>query len=124
MHKHSAEDVTPIVSQHGEIVYELIGNAAGATQRHSVAYVVIPPGKASLLHYHPEAEESYYILKGYGRILLGDEQETIKTGESVLIPSPKPHKIINIGEENLEFIAVCVPAWEPANSVYLDDDII
>lgn len=125
MHKYSAKDVTPIVSQHGEIVYELLGAAAaGATPRHSLAYIVIPPGKASLLHYHPEAEESYYILKGSAGILLGDEQSTIREGESVLIPSPMPHKIINTGEENLEFIAVCVPAWEPANSVYLEEDAI
>jgi mannose-6-phosphate isomerase-like protein (cupin superfamily) len=120
MDKYSASNVTPVVSRHGEIVYELVGSDT-PDARHSVAYVVIPPGKASLLHYHPEAEESYYVLKGRARIILGEEQETIIEGESVLIPSRKPHKIINAGAENLEFIAVCVPAWEPANSVFLEE---
>jgi mannose-6-phosphate isomerase-like protein (cupin superfamily) len=121
MYKYSVRNVSPIASAHGEVVYELVGpNLNETTQRHSVAYVVIPPGKSSLLHYHPEAEESYYILKGIAQIILGEEEDLIGAGESILIPSPKPHKIINTGNEPLEFIAICVPAWEPTNSVFLE----
>lgn len=121
MYKYSVNNVAPIVSEHGEIVYELVGpNLGETTQRHSVAHVIIPPGKSSLLHYHPEAEESYYILRGNARIILGDEQETITAGETILIPPPKPHKIINTGSDALEFVAVCVPAWESKNSIFLE----
>jgi mannose-6-phosphate isomerase-like protein (cupin superfamily) len=122
MHVIAKDNVTPFISQHGEIIYELIGRAVGeATQRHSVAYVVIPPGKSSLLHYHPEAEESYCILRGQARMLLGDEEATIEAGQTVLIPSLKPHKVFSIGKEDLEFLAFCVPAWEPTNAVFLED---
>jgi mannose-6-phosphate isomerase-like protein (cupin superfamily) len=121
MYKYSVSNVEPIVSEHGEIIYELVGpNLGETTQRHSVAHVVIPPGKSSLLHYHPEAEESYHVLKGNAQIILGEEQEALTAGETILIPSPKPHKIINTGKEDLEFIAVCVPAWEPTNSIFLE----
>jgi len=115
-------DVSPIQSNHGEIVYELIGRAGGGTsERHSVAHVVIPPGKSSRLHLHPEAEESYYMICGQARFVLDGESTIIGPGQTVLIPPNKSHQITNIGSEDLEFLAICVPAWEPANSIYLDD---
>lgn len=121
MHILRKDDVAPFVSQHGEIIYELIGRAVGqATERHSVAYVVIPPGKSSLLHYHPQAEESYYVLQGEGRFFLADEETAVGPGQAILIPSPKPHKIVNIGATNLVLLAFCVPAWEPTNTVFLE----
>ena len=50
------EDVPALPSKHGEIIYELIGKGIdNHTDLHSVAYVVIPPAKSSLLHYHPVA---------------------------------------------------------------------
>lgn len=114
-------DVTPIVTAHGETVYELLGRASPQTSdRHSVALVTLPPGKASLLHYHPDAEESYIILRGQARLRLGNEEMYLEAGQTVLIPAPQPHKIWNIGSDALEFMAVCVPAWEPTNSVFLE----
>ena len=123
MHIYHKDDVvSPLVSEHGEIVYELIGRAVGGSpERHSIAHVVIPPGKASLLHHHPEAEESYYILKGRARMVLGDEDAIVKPGQAILIPRTQAHKIFNVGEQDLELLAICAPAWEPSNSVWLEE---
>ena len=119
MNPMSKDRARPLVSAHGEVVYELIGRTVGEpTERHSLAYVVLPPGKASLLHTHPVAEESYYLLRGTGRFILGDEERILLPGEAVVIPPTKPHQIFNSGDTDLEFLAVCVPAWEPTNSVY------
>jgi mannose-6-phosphate isomerase-like protein (cupin superfamily) len=117
----SKENAAALKSKHGEIIYELIGKGIGdSTDLHSVAYVVIPPGKSSLLHYHPVAEESYYFLTGKGKLLIEKEEAIVSPGQAVLIKPTKPHKISNIGETDLEFIAYCVPAWEPTNSVFLE----
>ena len=122
MHIFSKAQVSsPIITDHGEIIYELLGrNFAEKTELHSVAYVVLPPGKSSLLHSHPAAEESYFILKGTARIRVGMEESMAAAGSVILIPPRKPHKIINVGEAELEFLATCVPAWEPENTVLLE----
>jgi mannose-6-phosphate isomerase-like protein (cupin superfamily) len=122
MHTHSIDDVSPITTPHGELIRELIGRTAteGPTPRHSVAHITLPPGKSSLLHYHPEAEESYYILSGQAQVLVGEEEVVVVAGKAVLIPAPQSHKITNIGSDDLVFLAVCVPAWEPDNSVFLE----
>jgi mannose-6-phosphate isomerase-like protein (cupin superfamily) len=112
--------VKPIESAHGEIVSELIGNAAGGSQMYSLAQIVLPPGKASRKHYHPVAEESYHILSGLARLEMDGETAALGPGDSAAIPPKKVHQIFNDGDETLIFLAICVPAWTPDNSIYLD----
>ena len=124
MYIQSIKETIPIVTPHGEVIHELIGRTvANPTERHSVAYIILSPGKASLLHYHPEAEESYFILQGKAHFLLGNEEAILVPGQAVLITSSQPHKITSIGETDLVFLAVCVPAWEPTNTEFLERPI-
>ncbi len=120
MHIRRAHEVVPLTSPHGEIVFELIGAAAGGLQSHSVAQVLLPPGKASRRHHHPVAEESYFILAGQARLELDGATAHLRPGDAVAIPSGAVHQIHNEGDTDLIFLAVCVPAWTPDNSVYLD----
>ncbi len=120
MHIRHKDACTPLTSAHGEIVYELAGRAAGGAVGHSVAHIELPPGKASLKHYHPEAEESYYILSGVGRLELDGETVRLHPGQLVAIAPPGVHQIFNDGPEPLHFLAICAPAWTPDNSVYQD----
>ena len=122
MHVLGRQDVVPLETEHGEVIYELIGRGMGTpTERHSVAYVTIPPGKSSPLHFHPIAEESYFILQAKARMIIDHEQAVLSPGQAVLIPPNHTRQIINIGETDLEFLAFCVPAWEPTNTVFLDE---
>ncbi|MBN2306289.1 MAG: cupin domain-containing protein [Anaerolineae bacterium] len=119
-HVKNAKNVTPLNSEHGEIVHELIGHAAGGSQAYSLAEIVIPPGKGSLKHYHPVAEESYYIRSGTARLDIDGDTIMLGPGDSVAILPNKIHQIFNAGETDMVLLAVCVPAWTPDNSVYLD----
>lgn len=114
METNHKDNVRPIVSKHGETVWELIAKA-----NHSLAYVEIAKGKASRPHYHPKAEESYYIISGKARMVIGDETEFLMPGMSVLIPQNKTHQIFNDGQEPLVFLTICVPSWTPDCSVFV-----
>lgn len=118
----SAQDSTsPIHTPHGETICELIGRAVvQPTDTHSVAHVLIPPGSSTLLHSHPSTEESYYILKGKARMLLDDEEALLSPGQIVLIAPGQRHKIFTVGSDPLEMLVVCVPAWEPTNTIWLE----
>ena len=119
-HTKNIRDTRPIVAEHGEIVQETIGNAAGGTQTYSLAQIVLPPGKHSLKHYHPVAEEAYHIVAGTGRLITDGESQTLHPGDSTAILPGQVHQIFNETDDDLVFLAVCVPAWTPDNSVYLD----
>lgn len=117
------EDITaPFESGTGERVYEILGapEAIGGASHHSFSHVVIPAGCSSRPHYHPVAEETYYILAGEGRMLVDGKELILRPGDALLILPPEVHQIFNDTDRDLEFIAVCAPAWEPSNSVYLD----
>ena len=117
----TAKLITPIETQHGEIVCEYFGQAAGGTAQHSLAQIILPPLKSSLKHYHPLVEESYYILSGQGRIVIDAEEAIIKAGDAVAIPINAVHQIFNDSGEDLIFLAICAPAWTPDCSVFVDD---
>jgi mannose-6-phosphate isomerase-like protein (cupin superfamily) len=110
----------PLVSDHGEIVYELVGQAAehGGAIQHSVAYIVIPTGKSSLAHYHQFSEETYYILKGVARMVIDEDIFSFSPGQACLILPGQTHRIFNTGEGDLEFLAVSAPAWVPGDSYF------
>ncbi|HML24690.1 MAG TPA: cupin domain-containing protein [Aggregatilinea sp.] len=120
MHISNARSIPGTQADHGEIVHEMIGSAAGGTDTYSLAQIVLPPGKASLKHYHPVAEESYYILSGTGQIKVDEHTATLRPGDAIAILPEQVHQIFNADDENLVFLAICVPAWEASNSVYVD----
>ena len=109
---------SPLITPEGEVIYELIGKGdeGGGISSHSIAQIQIPPGKSSALHYHRQIEESYYILKGEGWMEINQKEFVLKPGQTCFIQPGEVHRIMNRGDEDLEFLAFCVPAWEPEDS--------
>ncbi len=109
--------VNPLTSPGGEIVFELIGRAAehgGA--RHSLAHIAIASGGASTRHYHKVTEETYYILCGVATMAIDDQIFALGPGDTCLIQPGEVHQISNPGGDDVEFLAVCAPAWAPGDS--------
>jgi mannose-6-phosphate isomerase-like protein (cupin superfamily) len=119
MHIRSKADIAqPLRSSSGENVFELVGASvpSGLAQRHSLAYIVLPSGGRSSLHYHQTSEESYYILSGHAQVKIDGAIGTLSPGQACLIKPPSRHEISNAGDEDLVFLAVCTPAWVPTDS--------
>lgn len=108
----------PLETESGEIIYELIGNAEcdGTTPNHSLARIIIPPGKSSSIHYHKISEETYYILQGEAQIRVNEKDFKLHTGNACYLAPGDIHRIENKGDVDLEFLALCTPAWVPDDS--------
>lgn len=72
----------------------------------------LEPGESIQPHSHPDFEEIYYVLSGYGIITIGDEREEISRGDVVYIPPPSPHMLLNTGSVPLRFITVTVNVFQ------------
>jgi mannose-6-phosphate isomerase-like protein (cupin superfamily) len=123
MHTRKVKDITqPLKSPLGEIVYELVGTSptSGQTDKHSLAYIVLPPGGRSSHHYHLLSEESYYIMSGKAQMIVDGEVVSLSSGEACLIKPPSHHEITNNGAVDLVFLAVCTPAWVPTDSYLVE----
>ena len=112
------DNLEPLVTPTGEIIYELVGKTVqeNYSNDHSLARIIIPPGKSSHTHYHKISEETYFILSGKGDLKINDETFTIQEGQTCHIKPGDVHRIENKGETDLEFLAVCTPAWVPEDS--------
>jgi len=82
-----------LITPEGEIIYELIG------------------AKSCALHFHKISEETYYILNGQGWMKIDQQEFSLQPGQACLIEPGENHQIFNRGEVDLEFLAVCAPAW-------------
>jgi mannose-6-phosphate isomerase-like protein (cupin superfamily) len=105
-----------IDNPNGESIQELLGIQAGGAQSHSLAMVTIQPGKGSEPHFHKKSDESYLILSGRASMQINNEHFELGVGEAVLIEPMDIHQITNHSDENLVFLAACVPAWQPDDS--------
>jgi mannose-6-phosphate isomerase-like protein (cupin superfamily) len=80
----------------------------------SVAQARVKPGVTTRWHRLKEIEERYVILSGEGRVEVGDlPPENVSAGDSVLIPPMCRQRITNTGDDDLIFLAVCTPRFDP-----------
>jgi mannose-6-phosphate isomerase-like protein (cupin superfamily) len=67
---------------------------------------IIEPGKSSGLHAH-DVEECFYVLRGRGKVLIGDEEHGLEPDLCIYCPPATPHNFINESTcESLSLLAV------------------
>lgn len=73
-----------------------------------VNWAKLKVGKSFAWHYHEDMDEIFIILSGKAEIEIDKEKEMIEATDTVFIPSEAKHKMTNIGDENVEYIAIGV----------------
>ena len=84
----------------------------------SIARARVEPGVTTAFHHVLATAERYVILEGSGLVELGDmEPEQVAVGDVVLIPADVTQRITNTGNNDLVFLALCTPRFEPQNYI-------
>lgn len=87
--------------------------------RLSIARSRVEPGVTTALHALQGTDEIYYLLAGKGRMEVdGNLKKEVQAGDLVIIPAGISQRITNIGEQDLLFLCICGPRFEP--DVYVD----
>lgn len=90
---------------------ELLNTQTSESMNMSLANIIINPGNESILHHHKKMEEIYYILDGFGEMIINDRTFKVRKGHAILIPIGARHQIINKSTEDLRFISVDSPPY-------------
>ena len=78
----------------------------------SIARARVPPGVTTRWHRVKGTAERYVILKGAGRVEVGElPPQEVGPGAVVLIPPSARQRIANVGKEDLVFLAICTPRF-------------
>jgi mannose-6-phosphate isomerase-like protein (cupin superfamily) len=72
--------------------------------------VRIPAGQEQpKLSAHEGAEEIYFVVRGKGRFVLGDEEHDVEAGTAVYVGPGVQHRMMNTGDEEFEVFYVNTP---------------
>lgn len=113
--------VQAIVTKDTSEIREILAPRNSAIQRQSLAEATLHPGQATVEHCHPRTEEIYYILRGTGRMKIGEEVREVLPGDGIAIPPGQRHHIQNTGKEDLVFLCCCVPPYEHEDTILTGD---
>ena len=88
----------------GRVSKEIISGSLGSDSV-TLRLVEIPPEVDSDVkrkpHFHSDTEECIYVLSGKGAFCTGSDEQSVKVGDTVLVPKFEPHFTRNTGEEPL-----------------------
>lgn len=115
------EDIAAFTTKDGSEIRELLSPRNSGIEKQSLAEARLPPGARTTAHYHPRTEEIYYVLRGHGRMQIGQEHCHVRPGDAVAIPPGAPHQILNPGSVPLVFLCCCAPAYEHEDTVLIDN---
>ena len=110
-------DVPAFITKDGSEIRELLAYRNSAIRHQSLAEARLPVNGSTQEHYHPKAEEIYYITAGAGRIWIEGETREVKVGDAIAIPPGRKHKLWNIGKESLKLLCCCAPAYEHSDTI-------
>lgn len=111
------DQVAPFITADGSQIRELIHPNFSGARNQSLAEATLLSGCATTEHYHPRAEEFYYIVRGTARLQIEDETRNLQPGDAVLIAPGARHKIWNTGAEDLVFLCCCAPAYAHTDTI-------
>jgi mannose-6-phosphate isomerase-like protein (cupin superfamily) len=83
-------------------------NPKAQSQHHSIAILYVPPHAQMDRHSH-EAEETYCVLSGTGKILFEGGDQEVGPGSFIYLPSWCVHGIHNTGNEVLVVLLATSP---------------
>ncbi|MBN2224213.1 MAG: cupin domain-containing protein [Deltaproteobacteria bacterium] len=91
--------------------YMLISPHSSSARNLSIQISDVPVGSGQPTHKHAP-EQCYYIVRGEGLMIIGDETRQVCAGDAVYIPPDSMHGITNIGDETLEYLTANSPAFD------------
>jgi mannose-6-phosphate isomerase-like protein (cupin superfamily) len=110
-------EVTAFITKDGSEIRELLAHRNSAIRHQSLAEARLPVGGSTQEHFHPRAEEIYFITHGTGRIRIEAETREVRGGDAIAIPPGLKHKLWNTGPEALRLLCCCAPAYEHDDTV-------
>jgi mannose-6-phosphate isomerase-like protein (cupin superfamily) len=120
------EDVKPYVTKDESIIYEFfhpIYDISGEVPKNipcSIALAIIKPKRRTVRHVHFTSNEIYYITKGRGIMLLGENKIKLEKDMLIHVPPKTEHNVKNLGEKNLEILCVSYPPYRHEDTKLLE----
>ena len=71
-------------------------------------------------HHHAAHDENVWIIRGAGRLTMGDQKLKVKAGQVIHIPRGTSHAFNNMGSNPAVVISVFSPGFDSKDRIYED----
>lgn len=71
-------------------------------------------------HHHASHDENVWVIRGSGRLTLGDQKTKVKAGQVVHIPRGTKHALHNLGANPAVVMSVFSPGFDGKDRIYED----
>jgi mannose-6-phosphate isomerase-like protein (cupin superfamily) len=95
----------------GKLIEELFGRVNTGDENISIAHMVAPSGWSEPAQ-KPEFDEYTLMVRGRMRVQVGEETVDIAAGEAIRTPAGERVHYSNPFDEENEYFAICLPAFE------------
>jgi mannose-6-phosphate isomerase-like protein (cupin superfamily) len=113
----SLDQAEAFITKDGSEIRELLAYRNSCIRKQSLAEARLPAGASTQEHYHPKAEEIYFITHGTGRMRIEGAIRDVHVGDAIAIPPGQRHKLWNTGTETLRLLCCCSPAYEHSDTI-------
>jgi mannose-6-phosphate isomerase-like protein (cupin superfamily) len=113
-------DAQPFTTADGSQIRELLNPRNSPLQNQSLAEATLSPNQCTTAHFHPQAEEIYFVVEGRGTIEIDGEKRAVAVGDAVAIPKAQTHRICNDGDGSLRFLCCCAPAYSHDDTILVE----
>ena len=113
-------EVEPFITKDSSGIREILAPSNSSIKNQILAEEMLAPGMGTDEHFHPKAEEIYYVLDGRGRMKIEDEVREVRPGDGIAILPGKRHRIWNIGGSDLVFLCCCSRAYSHDDTVIVE----
>lgn len=118
--KSSRGTVKAYITKDGSEIRELMHPAVQGNRQQSLAEATVHPGQHTALHRHLVTEEIYHFTRGSGRMKLGAEVFSVRSGDTVAIAPGTAHSVENTGQGVMTILCACSPAYDHDDTELLD----
>ena len=86
--------------------YFLIDPEKSPSRNLKMGYTIVYPTGKTTGHSHDDMEEVYFIVSGRGKMVIGNDEFPVQTGDALYVPFGEFHTTYNTGIEPLKLLWV------------------
>ncbi|MBM3934050.1 MAG: cupin domain-containing protein [SAR202 cluster bacterium] len=110
------ETIKPTIGHGTSIIWNIFGQKAEGKPLAEAPLIgyqnftlhLLQPHSEGDYHSHTTKEQIFYITRGKGKMNLDDKLIPVRAGDTIHIPPPTKHQIINDSEDWLEHLVITV----------------
>lgn len=110
------EDISGRTYPAGRLTQNLVGGVSPIQANgFCLGHVTLNANGGQVPWHNHDQEEIYFIVDGEGEMCLGEERQTVRSGQAVYVPPTVFHQLTNTGPAAMRLIYCYAPAGDVAH---------